>query len=169
MTSQSRQGLIFREVQYIRSTWIWALVLVCLAAAVVALVTSAAQSGSMGMGDIIAITAGILIPLAVTVLLCKARLETEVHADGIRYRFFPFHLTVQKIPLDRLKSFEATKYNPILEYGGWGIRYGFKGKAYNVSGNRGVRLKLKDGAGMMMGSRRPEDLARAIKDALGQS
>ena len=26
-------------------------------------------------------------------------------------------------------------YKPILEYGGWGIKHGFKGKAYNVMEN----------------------------------
>jgi hypothetical protein len=133
------------------------------------MVTATLQDDSLSTGDVIGLTVGFLIPLAATMLLYKARLETEVYADSIRYRFIPFHLSAQSIPLERLKSFKATKYNPILEYGGWGIRYGFKGKAYNVSGSRGVRLELKNGSGMMVGSRRSEEMEQAIEAALRQT
>jgi TATA-box binding protein (TBP) (component of TFIID and TFIIIB) len=50
----------------------------------------------------------------------------------------------------------------LLEYGGWGIKYGRKGKAYNVSGNRGVQLVFKDGKQLLIGSQRAEELAEAI-------
>ncbi|NLK25486.1 MAG: hypothetical protein GX307_02790 [Euryarchaeota archaeon] len=36
------------------------------------------------------------------------------------------------------------------------------GKAYNVSGNRGVLLKLKDGNSLLIGSQRAEELDAAI-------
>ena len=62
---------------------------------------------------------------------------------------------------------EARTYSALREYGGWGIR-GWGGKrAYNVSGNRGVELTLKDGHKVMIGSQRAEDLARAIIEARG--
>jgi hypothetical protein len=59
-------------------------------------------------------------------------------------------------------------YRPIRDYGGWGIRYGRGGKAYNVSGNRGVMLELSDGQKLLIGSQRPEELANAINLALGK-
>ena len=34
---------------------------------------------------------------------------------------------------------EAIKYNPIIDYGGWGIKHSYIGKVYNVSGNFGVK------------------------------
>jgi hypothetical protein len=49
------------------------------------------------------------------------------------------------------------------EYGGWGVKYGWAGKAYNISGNRGVQLKLSNGKGLLIGSQRPEELAQAIQ------
>lgn len=168
MTSQSGQRPIFREVQYFRATWVWPFVLVCLVVGVVSLVT-AAISDSMSTGDVVGLVVGIGVMAASAGLFWVARLETEVRGDAIHYRFIPFHLSTQRIPLNRLKSYRSTKYNPILEYGGWGIRYGFKGgKAYNVSGNRGVKLELDNGPGMMMGSRRPEEMAQAIREALGR-
>jgi hypothetical protein len=39
-----------------------------------------------------------------------------------------------------------------MEYGGWGIKYGKMGKAYNVSGNRGVQLEFTDGKRLLIGS-----------------
>jgi hypothetical protein len=66
---------------------------------------------------------------------------------------------------------EARTYRPILEYGGWGIRYSpfGQGCAYNVSGNRGVQLELADGQRILIGSQRAEELARAIGEAKGQA
>jgi hypothetical protein len=65
-----------------------------------------------------------------------------------------------------LKSHEAITYSPLRDYGGWGIRRGAKGKAYNVSGNHGVRLELSDGKRILIGSQRPEELSEAVAAAL---
>ena len=46
------------------------------------------------------------------------------------------------------------------------IRYGKKGKAYNVSGDQGVRLTLKDGKTVLIGSRNHEMLCSAINEFL---
>ena len=48
------------------------------------------------------------------------------------------------------------------DYSGLGIRHGRKGKAYNVSGNRGVQLGLSNGKQLMIGTQRPEELAEAL-------
>jgi hypothetical protein len=65
---------------------------------------------------------------------------------------------------------EARTYRPILEYGGWGIRYSpfAKGWAYNVSGNQGVQLELASGKRILIGPQRAEELARAVGEAKGQ-
>ena len=60
---------------------------------------------------------------------------------------------------------------PILEYGGWGIRYSpfGKGWAYNVRGNQGVQLELANGQRILVGSQRADELARAIGQAKGRA
>ncbi len=56
------------------------------------------------------------------------------------------------------------------EYGGWGVKGWSKDKmAYNVSGDRGVELTLKDGRRIMLGSQRAEELAGAIEAARGRA
>ena len=54
-------------------------------------------------------------------------------------------------------------YRPIMEYGGRGIRFGRQGMAYNVGGNRGVKIKLKNGKQALVGSQKPEELQRALE------
>jgi hypothetical protein len=90
------------------------------------------------------------------------RLETEVRSDGLYVRFFPFHLKPQRIGFDELAKCEAVTYRPLIEYGGWGIRYGLSGKAYNVRGKRGVRLEFTKGGKLLIGSQDPEALAKAL-------
>lgn len=40
------------------------------------------------------------------------------------------------------------------DYGGWGIRYGRKGKAFNVFGSRGLQLEFTNGKRLLIGSQK---------------
>jgi hypothetical protein len=97
------------------------------------------------------------------VFFYKLKLITEVRKDGLHIRFFPFHLTFKKMPLGKLKKHEVRTYNPISEYGGWGIKWGPGGKAYNVSGNRGLQLEFIDEKRLLIGSHKPEQLDTAVR------
>ncbi|MBW8868301.1 MAG: hypothetical protein JF610_13410, partial [Acidobacteria bacterium] len=44
----------------------------------------------------------------------------------------------------------------------WGLRFGRRGRAYSISGNRGVELTLADGRRVMIGSQRADELAAAL-------
>lgn len=89
----------------------------------------------------------------------------QVDGQALSVRFSPLWGT--RIPLSDVTSCEPRTYRPILEYGGWGVRYSpfGRGWAYNVSGNRGVHLVLSNGRRVLVGSRRPEALADAINAA----
>jgi hypothetical protein len=100
---------------------------------------------------------GICGPLALFLVL---RLTTTVTHDTLVLRFPPF--VHRRIPLSDIAIAEATTYRPLLEYGGWGIRLGFGGWCYNVRGNEGVRVTLRDGRRIMIGSGRASELARAL-------
>jgi hypothetical protein len=65
-----------------------------------------------------------------------------------------------------MESFEAVTYRPIRDYGGWGIRWGPGKLAYNVSGSEGVRIDRSDDRELLVGSRQPYDLARAMRNAI---
>lgn len=115
-------------------------------------------------GVLVAIAgSAILIMVAVVWLMYAARLITEVRISGLYVRFFPFHRAFQKVDLRNVTKIEVRTYQPIRDYGGWGIKNGLRGKVYNVYGNRGVHLSFPLGTDLMIGSQRPEELARAIE------
>ena len=94
------------------------------------------------------------------------RLVTEVRADGLYVRLTP--LPFRRVPFPSIRSAEVRTYRPILEYGGWGLRYSWKqGTAYNARGNRGVQLVLANGKRLLIGSQKPEELLEALSSRLG--
>ena len=164
----------FYEVQLFRKTWVLALVLpislfliILFGYGMIKQLVLGQPWGNRPLPDVaLAIIGplGILFGLGLALLFYSAKLITEVREDGVYVRFFP--LTHQKIPFEDIRYVEARTYSPIKEFGGWGIRYGKGGKAYNVSGNRGVQLELYDGKRFLIGSGRAEELARAIEEEM---
>ncbi len=109
---------------------------------------------------------GILVPIGIAVLFVSLKLETEVRGDGLYIRFYPFHLKFKRFGAEELSEYYAREYRPLLEYGGWGIRCGKQGRAYNVSGNKGVQLVFKNGRQLLIGSQREKELEDAIRSIM---
>jgi hypothetical protein len=103
----------------------------------------------------------------VIALFWYARLDVQVNATELTVRFRPFHLKPRHIPLASITDARARQYSALGEYGGWGIRMGVHGWAYNVSGDDGVQLTLADGRRILIGSRRSGELEAAIRSAKG--
>jgi hypothetical protein len=70
-----------------------------------------------------------------------------------------------RIDATQVASVAAATFDPIAEFGGYGWRRFKGGRAYLAGGTTGVRLKLKSGSTIVIGSTRPTDLARAIEAA----
>lgn len=177
MNNESKSDVSFREVQQFRQRWIWFLlipvsliIIIPFAYGMFKQLIMGQQWGSRPLPDTALLIVGpLFISLGVVILyiLYVLKLETEVRSDGLYVRFYP--LTSKSINFSEIVSCEARTYHPIKEYGGWGIRYGWRGgKAYNVSGNRGVQLVFRNGKKFLIGSQRPEELAQAIKERMGQ-
>ena len=101
---------------------------------------------------------GLVIPFFYTF-----QLRIKVSVDGLHYQFFPFHFKSHTIKIEDIEKFKAMEYSPLKEYGGWGIKFGFKGKAYNIRGNKGVKVFLKNNTNIMFGSQRHNELSKALK------
>lgn len=141
---------LFQEKQQFRQPWVWALLG---GVALFMLVL-----GPLAWG-------GLVVVGVVAVLLYSVRLETEVRADGIYVKMRPLHRSFRRIAWADVERCESTVYSPLREFGGWGIRWAPGKLAYNVSGNRGVRIERTDGRDVLIGSRRPEELLGAIEKA----
>ena len=164
--------VIYREVQYSRQWW---LVLIVVGASIVTIAVFGygmvqqlifgRQWGSNPTSNgalLIVGSLAILFWIALDWLFLSSHLTTEVRSDGLHIRYFPFHLSWRKISLDDVKTIQAVTYSPLGEYGGWGIRGFSRNRAYNPTGNRGARMEYADGRRLLIGSGRPDELARAI-------
>ena len=164
-------GALFRETQRFRQPWIWALFIAIAGTVIYAMIQQLVlgrQFGNNPASDLVLVIIGRAFGLAFPVFFYFLNLTTEVRPDGLYYRFFPFHRSFHRIAPDELSRYEARTYSPLREYGGWGIRYGSGGTAYNVSGNRGVQLELADGKRILIGSRRPEELVSVLGRITGE-
>lgn len=117
----------------------------------------------MSDNSLIAVTC-VTIAVWITVIffLEKAKLISEIREHEIMVRFPPFINKAKIYPVASIRKMEIRKYNPIWEYGGWGIRHGIKGKAYNVRGNIGLQIYLKSGKSLLIGTQKPEQVKWAV-------
>jgi len=73
----------------------------------------------------------------------------------------------RRISVNDIKSVEVVTFDPVRDFGGYGIRTTRQGTAYIAGGNDGVRLELTSGATVLIGSERSKELAEAITRQLG--
>jgi hypothetical protein len=90
-------------------------------------------------------------------------LEVLVTKEALRFRFYPARLAYRTVPLSEIASAHAETYHPLREFGGWGWRFGLRAVAYTISGNRGVRVTLKNGKVFLLGSQHADELERALQ------
>ena len=171
MNQENKQNPIYREVQRFRQVWIWVVVLAIAGLQWYAAVEQLLLKRPFGdnpMPDILLAVYLVIFGIAMPTLFFFSQLVTEVRDDGIYIRFFPFHKAFRRIAFTEVKQCKVRIYHPIREYGGWGIRARCKGKAYNVSGNRGVQMELLNCNRLLIGSQRAEELLRAIQAKVGE-
>ena len=124
------------------------------------------SESSDSMGNILMISLSLIFGIGMPAFIYMTTLKTEVRDEGVYVRFNTLHLDWIGFAFNDIQKLEAVTYRPIMEYGGWGIRFGRKGKAYNVSGNKGVLLTLNEGKPILIGSQNHEALCLAITERL---
>lgn len=159
-------AVLFREVQRFRQWWLWLVIAIgplTVWHSTYRRFILGERIGTRQLADNPLLVLWVAIGIGLPLLFYSARLITEVRTDGIYIRFFPFHLSFLRFAFDSIKACEARTYSPIWEYGGWGIRYGWNGKAYNVSGNQGIQLELNGGKRILIGTQRPMEFLAALR------
>ena len=132
-------------------------------------IVMASPFGKNPPNDYILIVLALIFGIGLPLLMYTMGLDTQVRESGVFIRFRPFHRNWVVFGFEGIQKTEVSTYNPLKDYGGWGIRYGSKGKAYNVSGNKGVLLTLKDGKNVLIGSKNHEVLCSAINERLSSA
>lgn len=94
-------------------------------------------------------------------LLYVPFLDTRITEKGITVKFVL--LFTRHYPWEKIVKSSIRQYKPVKEYGGWGIK-GKKpgGMAFNVSGDMGLQLEFTNGKKLLIGTRKPDELERAL-------
>ena len=158
--------ILFNEQQRFKQWWLWLILLAINVTLLVGLYKQLFHDEPFGdkpMNDSsLLIASG--IALAISALFFCFRLDTRIDKEGVSVRFFPFHLTYKHYSWESISNAAVREYNPISEYGGWGLRFGMFGKAYNVSGNYGLQLIFPDHQKLLIGTGKPEKLKKALEN-----
>jgi hypothetical protein len=159
----------FKEEQRFRQVWLWAIVIVTCAIPWVGMLIQVILGQKVGNNPApgwIVILIWLVFGIGFPVFFYTIRLITEVRKDGIYLRFFPFHRKFKIYSYDEIESHAVREYKPIREFGGWGIRYGSGGKAYNVYGNNGIQLIFKNKKRLLIGTQKAKEFYQAISKAI---
>jgi hypothetical protein len=161
-------AILHRERQRFTQPWLWLLVLgvtVIIWGGGFQQLVLGTPFGNNPAPDIVLLIMLILFGIGFPLLVLRARLDSEVTTDGIRIRFFPFHIRFREWTFDDIDSVEARTYSPISEFGGWGIRLGCRCMAYNVKGDQGIQLVLRTGRRILIGTQDPDSFMDAVDQA----
>ena len=164
--------MIYKEEQKFRQPAIWValifsgiLIIGIFGAGIYLQIIKGQQFGNNPMSDnglIVTFILVIILFLIVILLFGFANLKTVITKGGIEYKFLPFHLKFHKINWGEIEKYDVITYNPIRDYGGWGIKTGKNSKAFNVSGNWGLLLELKSGNRILIGTQNEVELKRFL-------
>ena len=147
-------NLLFEENQKFTQWWLWLILLTPL------FITAFTKNIYSYEG---------LILILISLFFYYLELRVKVSKNGVQYQFFPIHLNSYSIKLEEIEKIEAIKYKPLGDYGGWGIRYGFKGKCYNIKCNLGVKVYLKKGSYILFGSQKYKTLEKVLSQLLNNN
>lgn len=158
--------ILFSETQRFKQWWLWLLLIgvnVLMLYGVLSQVVNGQPFGDKPASNGQLLT-GAAISLLVTIFVLSIRLDTQIKEDGIYVRFFPLQFSYRFFPWNSLLKCYVRTYNPISEYGGWGLRLGLfgKGTAYNISGNEGLQLEFTNGKKLLLGTQKPQELSEVL-------
>ncbi len=148
----------FKETQRFTQWWLW---IVLIGSWIALMYSIATVSAPTTISFFISMGFGMLLP----VLFWQMRLTTRISTEGIYVRFIPFHFKEKFFPWDSIESAQVRTYSPLMEYGGWGIKYGFngQGKVFNVAGDQGLQLVFKSGEKLLIGTQKPTEIQAFVR------
>lgn len=157
--------ILFSERQRFKQIWLWIVLLVLDGISIFGLIKQLIFEIPFGDKPIsntaLIVTTSFLFLLSF--VFFNFRLDTHIKADGIYVRFFPFHSNFKFYPWNKISQSYIRQYNPIKEFGGWGLRGLGKNLALNVSGDIGIQLVLQDGSKLLIGTNKADEVTVILK------
>lgn len=116
------------------------------------------------------ILVALIVPALIISMFLIMKLDTTIDSEGVKFRFFPIYMKHKVILWEEISSISTRKYSPLGDYGGWGIHFGRSGKgmAYNVSGNIGIQLVLKNNKKVLIGTQKQSEADQYFRHLVAQ-
>lgn len=156
----------FKERQYFRQWWFIMILVIVMGITIYGMVQQVVFDQPWGNNPMS--NSGFIVLMLLLIFLFGSifmmRLETKIDALGIQFGFYPFQRKGIFYAWNDIAEISVIEYSPLKEYGGWGWRISLsgKGQAYNVSGNKGILIKLKNGKQRLIGTQRQDEVAEII-------
>lgn len=110
----------------------------------------------------------IIAGVAVVVQWLLAGLVVRLYRDEMVVGLGSSGWIRKRIRYDDIVRTESVSYQPLVEFGGWGVRWGREGKkAWTARGTQAVVLHLKDGTRLYVGSDTPRRLEERLRAVAG--
>ena len=149
--------------------WFWAGIMLGPGAiAITVLLVVATVTGADLLPTLVILAALELVALGGLIILLRMPVVVQVTDEGIRIRAAPFFH--EGIPAADVTSVEEVSSGLWRRYGaGVGKRYGDRRARYTVGDDAGVVVERSSGWTIVIGSKRPAELAAAIRELLRPS
>ncbi len=155
---------VFKEEQRFTQLWLIVLLAVSLIVPVVLIINEFSKENTrMTTNEFVLTLLGLLASVLIIFIF---KLTTRIDEKGIYYQFFPFHWQLKLISWKDISKAYVRTYNPIGDYGGWGLKgkwFGSKGKAINISGDIGLQIELKNGKKLLIGTQKENDAKNVLE------
>ena len=155
---------VFKEEQRFTQLWLIVLMVISITVPILIIVQEYTKENTkITTNQLVLTLLGILVS---ALLIFIFKLTTRIDEKGIHYQFFPFQFKLKLISWNEITRAYIRIYDPIGEYGGWGLKGGWsksKGKAINVSGDIGIQLELKTGKKLLIGTQKKEEATQVLQ------
>ncbi len=172
------ERILFVEEQRFTQWWLWAIMILSLLAVIApfgyGIYSQEVLNAPFGNNPtstnsliVTGVSVLVLVGLIFVIFVCM-KLKTKITTEFVMVLFPPFMRKWKKISPDEIDRFEVRTYKAIYEYGGYGMKRGFRaGQSYTVSGKIGLQLYLKNGKKILIGTKKRQAIEYAMRKLSG--
>jgi len=165
--------VLFKEEQRFNQWWLWLIIisatLISTVPFMIGIYTQEVLGKPWGNNPgstvllVFVLILDLVLMLGIIWLFLKMSLQVEISEGGLHYKFPPLLVKWETIAKEEIGSFTVRTYRPVSEFGGWGIKGSSRKKAFNISGNIGLELVLKNGRKVLFGTQKSQAIKYAME------
>ena len=132
------------------------------------LVTLLMMTGAVAVFGTLPWLVPVFVVAVLVMLLLYGGMRVVVTPRQLRVKLGLLGIPLRSVAFDKVAAVEVVSFSPLADFGGWGIRYSLRLKAwgYFLSGRQGVKVQTRIGGSFIVGSYTPERLAAYCQTAM---